>query len=47
MLVMVMEGTKAQVELVAFHQDMEGEKKQVEAVLEQYNELVLEMLKAV
>lgn len=42
-----MEGTKAQEELVAFHQHMEGEKKQVEEVVEQYNELVLEMVKAV
>lgn len=36
-----------QLELLAFHQDMGGEKEQVEAVVEHYNELVLEMLKAV
>lgn len=44
---MGMEGAMVQVELLAFHQDMGGEKEQVEAVVEHYNELVLEMLKAV
>lgn len=44
---MGMEGAMVQVELLAFHQDMGGQKEQVEAVVEHYNELVLEMLEAV
>lgn len=41
-----MEGSKVEEELVAFHQHMEGEKEQVEVVVEQYNELVPEMVEA-